>query len=190
MGLFIYFYFLILFSSSTGERIKCLLQVQAANPNATQHYKGPLDCGRHLLRTGGLGSLYKGTCATLLRDIPASGVYFMTYEFFQRTLTPEGKSRSDLSPMRILFAGGMAGICNWIIAMPPDVLKSRLQTAPEGTYPKGVRDVFKHLIKNEGPLALYRGAVPVFLRAFPANACCFMGYELAMKVLNWLMPDS
>lgn len=37
-------------------------------------------------------------------------------------------------------------------------------TAPEGTYPNGVRDVFKVLIREEGVRALYKGAVPVFLR--------------------------
>ena len=36
--------------------------------------------------------------------------------------------RKDLSPLRTLFAGGMAGIFNWAVAMPQDVLKSRLQT--------------------------------------------------------------
>lgn len=64
-------------------------------------------------------------------------MYFMTYEWLQRILTPEGGSRSDLSPMRIIFAGGMAGVFNWLVAIPPDVLKSRLQTAPEGKYPNG-----------------------------------------------------
>lgn len=29
---------------------------------------------------------------------------------------------------RILFAGGLAGIFNWVVAIPPDVLKSRFQT--------------------------------------------------------------
>jgi hypothetical protein len=28
----------------------------------------------------------------------------------------------------------MAGICNWLVAIPADVVKSRLQTAPEGVY--------------------------------------------------------
>ena len=36
-------------------------------------------------------------------------------------------SRSDLSPLKTLFAGGMAGVFNWLVAIPPDVLKSRLQ---------------------------------------------------------------
>lgn len=37
-------------------------------------------------------------------------------------------SRSQLSVGRTLFAGGMAGIFNWVVAIGPDVLKSRLQT--------------------------------------------------------------
>ena len=134
----------------------------------------------------------------------------MTYEWLQRLLTPEGGSRSDLSPMRIIFAGGMAGVFNWLVAIPPDVLKSRLQTAPEGKYPNGmyldhlnrsslfkvlfgflpgIRDVFKHLVKEEGIAAIYKGTAPVMLRAFPANAATFLGYEMALKFLNYLAPD-
>jgi solute carrier family 25 carnitine/acylcarnitine transporter 20/29 len=172
-----------------GERIKCLLQVQAANTGAVAKYAGPVDCAKQLYREGGIRSVYKGTAATLLRDVPASGMYFMTYEWLQRVLTPEGKSRSDLSVGRTLFAGGMAGIFNWMVAIPADVLKSRLQTAPEGTYPKGIRSVFKQLMKEEGIFALYKGATPVFLRAFPANAACFFGYELATKFLNMTVPN-
>lgn len=176
-----------------GERIKCLLQVQAATSGtgaaATVQFKGPIDCAKQLYKQGGIRSIYKGTAATLLRDIPASGVYFASYEYLQQALTPEGKSRKDLSPGRTLFAGGMAGVFNWMVAIPPDVLKSRLQTAPEGTYPRGIRDVFKKLRKEEGLRALYKGSTPVFLRAFPANAACFFGYEMATKFLDRVAPD-
>ncbi|KAK2167838.1 hypothetical protein LSH36_23g05046 [Paralvinella palmiformis] len=108
-----------------GERIKCLLQVQQSA--ATAKYAGPVDCAKQLYREGGIRGVYRGTAATLLRDVPASGVYFMSYEWLQNLLTPEGGSRKDLSPLRTLFAGGMAGVFNWIVALPPDVLKSRLQ---------------------------------------------------------------
>lgn len=37
-------------------------------------------------------------------------------------------SVSELSVPRILVAGGIAGIFNWVVAIPPDVLKSRFQT--------------------------------------------------------------
>ncbi|RWS01841.1 hypothetical protein B4U79_02890, partial [Dinothrombium tinctorium] len=171
------------------ERIKCLLQVQATKPDLMVQYKGPIDCAKHLLREGGIKSIYKGTAVTLLRDLPANGVYFASYDFLKTILKPEGKTKSDLSAARTLLSGGIAGIFFWVIGIPPDVLKSRLQAAPEGTYPRGVRDVFKKMMKEEGIGALYKGATPVFIRAFPANAACFYGFEFATKLFNRLFPN-
>jgi len=131
--------------------------------------------------------MYKGTCATLLRDVPASGMYFMTYECLKRAMTPADST--SLSPLRTLLAGGVAGVLNWAVAIPADVMKSRIQTAPENAYPRGVRDVFKQMMKEEGPRALFKGVAPVMLRAFPANAACFMGYEVALKFLNYAAPN-
>lgn len=48
-----------------GERIKCLLQIQ--HGDAKPKYKGPVDCIRKLYAEGGLRSIFKGSCATLLR---------------------------------------------------------------------------------------------------------------------------
>lgn len=171
-----------------GERVKCLLQVQNANPSSTgPKYAGPGDCFKQLYKQGGIRNVYVGTVATACRDVPSSGVYFMTYEFFQRILMPEGGTRADLSPARTLFAGGMAGIVNWLVAIPADVLKSRQQTAAPGTY-AGFADVLKKTLASDGIGGLYKGATPVMLRAFPANAACFLGYECAMKFLNYLSP--
>ncbi|KAJ8953248.1 hypothetical protein NQ318_015829 [Aromia moschata] len=113
-------------------------------------------------------------------------MYFLTYEAIKDYITDNGAHPPTI--MGTILAGGATGVANWLIGMPPDVLKSRLQTAPEGTYPKGIRDVFKHLMKNEGPLALYKGITPVLLRAFPANAACFVGFELCKEFLNFLFP--
>ncbi|TRY71026.1 hypothetical protein TCAL_15032 [Tigriopus californicus] len=68
-----------------GERIKCLLQVQQASTGPAK-YSGPVDVAKSLYREGGLKSIYKGTCATLLRDVPASAAYFGSYEIIQRSL--------------------------------------------------------------------------------------------------------
>ncbi|MFT7810875.1 mitochondrial carnitine/acylcarnitine carrier protein [Arapaima gigas] len=198
-----------------GERIKCLLQIQAASGEVK--YAGPIDCAKQLYRENGIRGIYKGTALTLMRgvcicvyllewllssslpvwltviscvsDVPASGMYFMTYEWLKNILTPEGRSPSELSVPSVLFAGGMAGIFNWAVAIPPDVLKSRFQTAPEGKYPHGFRDVLRELIREEGVSSLYKGFSAVMLRAFPANAACFLGFEVAMKFLNWAAPN-
>lgn len=171
-----------------GERIKCILQVQQAATGPPK-YDGPVHVVKSLWKEGGIRSIYKGTVATLLRDVPANAAYFGSYEILQRSMTPEGGDRSQVGVLRTLFAGGMAGVFNWAIAIPQDVLKSRLQTAPEGQY-SGIKDVFQQLMKEEGAKGLYRGWLPVMMRAFPANAFCFLGYEGAMKVLNDYFPTN
>jgi len=59
-------------------------------------------------------------------DVPASAMYFMTYEQLKKALAIPNSN--ELSPLRTLFAGGCAGILNWAVAIPADVMKSRLQT--------------------------------------------------------------
>ncbi|XP_040180222.1 mitochondrial carnitine/acylcarnitine carrier protein-like [Rana temporaria] len=169
-----------------AERIKCLLQAQANS--SVKRFAGPIDCAQQLYREQGIQSLYRGTVLTLLRDIPATGMYFMSYEWMKQMLTPEGQSINNLSAVRILLAGGVAGMCNWVVAIPMDVLKSRFQTAHADQY-RGVQDVLRDVLRNEGPRGLYKGFTAAMLRAFPANAACFLGFEVSMTFLNWLIPD-
>jgi len=169
-----------------GERIKCLLQIQQGQEGPPK-YKGPVDCAKQLYREGGIRSIYKGTAATLMRDVPASGMYFMVYDLVKMSLLKEGEKEPGL--LGTIFAGGMAGVANWLIGMPADVVKSRLQTAPAGAYPNGMRDIVVALLKEGGPLAFYKGITPVMLRAFPANAACFIGFEASMKLLNSIAPN-
>lgn len=166
-----------------GERIKCLLQIQQG-ANQPKLYSGPIDCAIKLYKQGGIASIYRGAGATMLRDCPASGLYFLTYEIIQKFITDNGKKKASM--FGTILAGGSAGIANWAVGMPADVIKSRLQTAPEGTYPNGARDVLKELLLREGPLGFYKGITPVILRAFPANAACFIGFELCRNFLDML----
>lgn len=65
---------------------------------------------------------------TFLADVPASGMYFLTYEVVKKEMQAKFGSEGGKALMGTIFAGGMAGIANWAIGMPADVLKSRLQT--------------------------------------------------------------
>lgn len=168
-----------------GERIKCLLQIQAQamDRGEPKLYDGMLDCAKKLYRQGGIASVFRGWEATLLRDVPASVGYFGGYEVIKRALKP--KDSTELSPVNVVVAGGLAGMLNWTIAMPADVLKSRIQTAPEGTY-RGVVHCYQVLMKEEGAGALFKGVGPALARAFPANAACFLGVEFSKKFLMYL----
>ncbi len=173
-----------------SERLKCLLQVQAneVEKGGKAKYKGLADCAVQVYKEGGIRSVFKGTGATLLRDVPGSVAWFGTYEFVKKQLMkiqnidPES---GQLSPTAVLTAGGIAGIACWIISIPADVLKNRFQTAPHGQY-AGIFDVYKHLMKEEGASALFTGIRPALIRAFPANAACFLGMEVSRKLFAFM----
>jgi len=165
------------------ERVKVILQTQGTSAEGARKYKGPVDVAVSLYKQGGLASIYKGTAATLWRDIPGSVAYFFAYEVIKKGLTPKGNTPDQLNPLAILFAGGMAGVANWAVAIPADVLKSRQQSAPDGTY-KNLVDVLLKTVRNDGIQALFKGLAPAMLRAFPANAACFLGVEVSNKLMN------
>jgi len=163
-----------------GDRIKVMLQVPGSA------FNGPVDVAKHLWKEGGMAALYKGTGLTLARDGPGSVAYYAGYELLVEFFAKQqGCERKDVSTLAVLFCGGMAGCANWIVAVPQDTVKSRYQTAPAGTTVTGV---MKDIVKADGIAGLYRGLSAAMIRAFPANAACFFGYETAMNALNSAFP--
>jgi solute carrier family 25 carnitine/acylcarnitine transporter 20/29 len=166
------------------ERAKVLLQVQGQGGSGPQ-YKGVIDVIGHLYKEGGIRSIYRGTVATLARDGPGSAAYFAAYEVTKKALAPAGAPSSDLNIGQVILAGGTAGVAMWAIAIPPDVLKSRLQSAPTGTY-SGIVDCARKTIAVDGVRALWKGFGPAMARAFPANAATFLGVEASRKFMDSL----
>lgn len=153
-----------------SERIKVLMQVHPGR------YASLLDCARQVYQEGGLRSMYRGTTLTLLRDIPGNIAWFGTYELCKHHFTKMVHQSPNANPkekstVAILAAGGLAGMACWAVCIPFDVLKSRQQAAP---YSMTSVEVLQDLLRKEGPGALYRGLRPALLRAFPANAACFL----------------
>lgn len=177
-----------------SERIKVLLQVQqqqlqttAGGAAAAPKYNGMMDCAKQVYQEGGIRSLYRGTALTLMRDIPGSIAWFGMYEVAKMEMMQilGVEDTTQLSPLAILTAGGMAGMACWTVSIPADVVKSRYQAAPEGMY-KNMGDVLVKLIRAEGIGGLFTGIRPALIRAFPANAACFFGMEVARKLLAFM----
>jgi solute carrier family 25 carnitine/acylcarnitine transporter 20/29 len=115
-----------------GERVKVLLLVPRAPGLAP--YTGPADVVRQLVRTEGLGSLFRGSAVTLLRDGVGSFAYFGAYEGIKRytngaaaaggeeasgaaAAAAPGKAAPP-SVLSVLAGGSAAGIANWLVALP------------------------------------------------------------------------
>jgi solute carrier family 25 carnitine/acylcarnitine transporter 20/29 len=189
--------FSMLIIRAPTERVKCLMQAQTNEIalGRTALYNSSLDCAKQLYREGGLRNIFQGSIATAARDIPGNAAYFGTYELARRqilwvekilrneddiSVPPAGNEFSVGSTM---IAGGLAGMANWVVAIPMDVVKSRLQAAPLGKY-TGAIDVLRQLWNTDGPRALFRGLSPALIRAFPANTACFLGVEMARQVMG------
>jgi len=167
--------------ATPSERIKCLLQIQSKSRGKQQHqivFKGPLDCGRHLFRTGGFESLYRGLGITLARNIPGYAAWFGSYEFLKQKLF--GGEEAFLATF---LCGGLSGSFSWAVMIPFDGVKSRIQTS---NTPLSIQRAFVEITAKHGYKALFRGFVPAVLIAFPANAACFVGMECAWKALTYM----
>jgi solute carrier family 25 carnitine/acylcarnitine transporter 20/29 len=71
---------------------------------------------------------------------------------------------------------------------PLDVIKSRIQAFPPGTY-KGMIDCARKSVKAEGPLVFFRGIEMALLRAFPLHASIFLTCETVHGVLAKIRED-
>lgn len=104
--------------------------------------------------------------------------------------------------MKILLAGGIAGVVTWASIFPLDVVKTRVQTqafsAPvvtgeEGTLlpqeqrkpfrRKGAVEMARLAYANEGAAVFFRGLGICSVRAFVVNAVQWAVYEWMMRML-------
>lgn len=121
-----------------------------------------LSITRELLRTKGISGLYKGTGATMLRDVSFSVVYFPLFANLN-ALGPKKYPGSTEAVFYWSFISGCAsGSISALFVNPADVVKTRLQLlnkgASEQSY-KGIVDAFKTILTTEGPTAFFKGAL-------------------------------
>ncbi|XP_025832785.1 mitochondrial glutamate carrier 1-like isoform X12 [Agrilus planipennis] len=115
----------------------------------------------NLVRSKGIFGLYKGTAATMLRDVSFSIVYFPLFA----TLNNLGPRKKDGSGEAVFWcsflSGCAAGSTAALVVNPFDVVKTRLQALTnakgEMAY-SGIADAFIKTLKNEGPQAFLKGA--------------------------------
>ncbi|KAI0134527.1 mitochondrial carrier domain-containing protein [Xylariales sp. AK1849] len=178
--------FTVSFIAAPVEHIKARLQIQYSAKKTERLYSGPIDCVRKIYGSHGIRGLYKGLSATLLFR---SFFFFWwgSYDVFTRLL----RDKTSLSAPAINFwAGGCSAQIFWLTSYPSDVIKQRIMTDPmggklgDGTPRfRGWSGAAKAVYRDAGWKGYWRGFLPCFLRAFPANAMALVAFEGVMRYL-------
>uniref|UniRef100_A0AAY4DSQ9 EF-hand domain-containing protein n=1 Tax=Denticeps clupeoides TaxID=299321 RepID=A0AAY4DSQ9_9TELE len=161
------------------EIVKIRLQV------AGEITTGPRVSALSVIRDLGFFGLYKGAKACFLRDIPFSAIYFPCYAHTKASLADE---EGRVGPGKLLLAGALAGMPAASLVTPADVIKTRLQVAARAgqtTY-SGVIDCFWKILREEGPLAFWKGAGARVFRSSPQFGVTLVTYEVLQR---WFYVD-
>lgn len=133
----------------------------------------------NIFRTRGISGFFQGFGSTLARDVPGSMAWFGAFEIVKQKISV---NPNKPTAVEALIAGGCGGLGMWLLAMPMDTVKTRVQATRGGDT--GFRSVAMTVLKESGVRGFYRGFIPVMLRAFPANAACFAAKEMAQQGLD------
>ncbi|KAI3672568.1 hypothetical protein L6452_38659 [Arctium lappa] len=180
-----------------GESAPTLRPAFAYNGNggvATVVRSGPVSVGLKIFQTEGVGALFSGISATVLRQTLYSTTRMGLYEMFREKWTDGNTGTFSLS--RKISAGLLAGGIGAAVGNPADVAMVRMQA--DGRLPvgqrrnyKGVADAITRMVKQEGVTSLWRGSSLTVNRAMIVTASQLASYDQIKETIlkNEVMAD-
>lgn len=133
--------------------------------------------------------IYRGFNITLLREVQAYGVWFLTYEILINKIKNyhNYKLRDQISTPELLASGALAGNALWLSSYPLDVIKSNIQSDKFGKDSKFNGKIWlttKTIWQVQGLKGFWKGIVPCLIRAVPCSAGTFASVELALRLMG------
>ena len=77
----------------------------------------------------------------------------------------------------------LAGICDWLLVFPIDIVKTILQSNTKPNPPR-VGQIIRTILAERGAAGFYFGLAPALIRAVPANIACFGAVEATHAMIN------
>ncbi|XP_055018304.1 calcium-binding mitochondrial carrier protein SCaMC-2-B-like isoform X2 [Boleophthalmus pectinirostris] len=152
----------------------------------TGQYTGILDCARHILKKEGVAAFYKGYVPNMLGIIPYAGIDLAVYETLKNSwLQRFATDSADPGVFVLLACGTMSSTCGQLASYPLALVRTRMQAQATGGGPQmTMTTLFKHVLKTEGALGLYRGLAPNFMKVIPSVSISYVVYEYLKKTLG------
>lgn len=133
----------------------------AAHWNATPRYAAYSDAFVTVVRTEGVGGLFRGLQPALLGMLPYAGLNFAVFETLKAAAAGPGR---ELHTAERLACGALAGLVAQTATYPIHVIKRRLQVSHEAVY-ASFSSGFLHVLRTEGVRhGLFKGVTITWLR--------------------------
>lgn len=135
-----------------------------------------------IVKENGLGGLYKGYAATLMKQSTNQGVRFVVY-------TDTAKKLKEYISYKVvcdLIAGGFAGFCSTMFNNPVDVIKTKMQGVDAHKY-NGFMDCGRQIMATTGPMGFYSGVGPRLCRVILDVALTFTIYGAIKRQIQSMM---
>ncbi|KAI4317270.1 hypothetical protein L6164_025154 [Bauhinia variegata] len=162
---------------------------------------GVIGAFRHMIKTEGFFSLYKGLVPSIISMAPSGAVFYGVYDILKSAYlhSPEGRKRLqrmkeedqelnaleqlELGPYRTLLYGAIAGACSEAATYPFEVVRRQLQMQVQAQKMNALATCVK-IVEQGGIPALYAGLIPSLLQVLPSAAISYFVYEFMKVVLK------
>jgi len=152
------------------EFVKTQLQLQS---KTKPEYTGIVDCAKKTVKTNGFMGLYRGAAPLI---IGSSGKQAARWTGYTAVANNFKDKDGNISMIARSFAGACGGVSEAVLAVTPiETLKTRVtDDMRRGTKNyTGSLDAFVKIMKNEGPMGMYRGVVPTIAKQATNQAVRF-----------------
>uniref|UniRef100_A0A6M2DY76 Putative mitochondrial fad carrier protein n=1 Tax=Xenopsylla cheopis TaxID=163159 RepID=A0A6M2DY76_XENCH len=151
----------------------------------TGQYAGIVDAAKKIFAREGLKSFYRGYIPNMLGIIPYAGIDLAVYETLKKKYL-KTHSVSEEPNFWLLLACGSASctlgqVCSYPLALVRTRLQAQVTPTPEAGTMSGM---VKTILQKEGPLGLYRGITPNFIKVMPAVSISYVVYEYSSRALG------
>jgi len=149
------------------ERIKLLIQNQdemLKSGRLDRPYAGISDCFKRVIAEEGVGAMWRGNLANVLRYFPTQALNFAFKDQFKLMFAVPKTASYGAKFASNIAAGGLAGAASLTVVYSLDYARTRLandnKSAKKGGGERqfnGLLDVYRKTIKTDGVAGLYRG---------------------------------
>ncbi|XP_058829911.1 mitochondrial adenyl nucleotide antiporter SLC25A25 isoform X4 [Topomyia yanbarensis] len=161
----------------------------------TGQYSSIMDAASKIYRREGLRSFYRGYIPNMLGIIPYAGIDLAVYETLKKKYLSHHETEQP-SFWLLLACGSASSTLGQVCSYPLALVRTRLQAQAvtigsqnpadglTAQVQPNMSNVFKRILQTEGPLGLYRGITPNFIKVLPAVSISYVVYEYSSRALG------